>query len=53
MSKPCCRPSRAAIKEQRAHKKPQEQALRHQQRQDGLIPHAPAPLPNCCSAYAT
>jgi len=53
MSKPCCRPSRAAIKEQRAHKKQQEQALRHQQRQDGLLPHAPAPLPNGCSAYAT
>lgn len=53
MSKPCRRPSRATIKEQRAHKKQQEQALRQQQRQDGLIPRAPAPLPNCCSADAT
>ena len=53
MSKPCHRPSRAAIKKQRADKKQQEQALRTQQRQDGLIPHAPAPLPNGCSAYAT
>ncbi|WP_157817397.1 transposase family protein [Candidatus Thiodictyon syntrophicum] len=53
MSKPCRRLSRAAIKEQRAHKKQQEQALRQQQRQDGLIPRVPAPLPNRCSAYAT
>jgi hypothetical protein len=43
MSKPCRRPSRAAIKEQRAHKKQQEQALREEQRQAGLIPQAPAP----------
>jgi hypothetical protein len=53
MSKPCRRPTRAAIKEQRAHKKQQEQALRTQQRQDGLVPRRPAPLPNGCSAYAT
>jgi hypothetical protein len=32
-----------AIKAQRAHKKQQEQALREQQRQAGLIPHASAP----------
>ena len=30
-----------------------EQALREQQRQAGLIPHAPAPLPNHGSAYAS
>jgi hypothetical protein len=53
MSKPCRRPQRAAIKELRSHKKQQEQALRKQQRQDGLIPRAPAPLPNRCSAYAS
>jgi hypothetical protein len=53
MSKPCRRPSRAAIKQQRAYKKQQEQALRTQQRQDGLVPRRPAPLPNGCSTYAT
>ncbi len=53
MSKPCRRPSRAAIKEQRSHKKQQAQALREQQRQAGLIPRAPAPVPNGGSADAT
>ena len=53
MSKPCRCPQRAAIKEQRAHKKQQEQALRKEQREAGLIPRRPAPLPNRCSAYAT
>lgn len=53
MSKPCRRPQRAAIQAQCAHKKQREQALGAQRRADGLLPRAPAPLPNTCSAYAT
>jgi len=52
MSKPCRRPSRAELKEQRSHKRRQEKALREQQRRDGLLPRTPPPLPNTCSAYA-
>jgi len=53
MSKPCRRPSRAEIKEQRSHKRQQEQALRAQQRRDGRLPRTPPPLPNATSTYAS
>ena len=52
MSKPCRRASRAQIKALRVHKKQQEQALREQQRQAGLLPRTPPPLPNTGSTYA-
>ena len=53
MSKPCRRPSRAELKEQRSHKRQQEKALREQQRRDGLFPRTPPPLPNTTSTYAS
>jgi hypothetical protein len=53
MSKPCRRPSRAAIKEQRSHQRQQEQALRAQQRRDGLFARTPPPVPNATSTYAS
>ena len=53
MSKPCRRPSRAELKEQRSHKRQQEKALREQQRRDGLFPRTPPPLPNTTSTCAS
>ena len=53
MSKPCRRPQRAEIKAQWAEKKQQEKALGERRCQAGLVPRAPAPLPNACSAYAS
>ena len=53
MSKPCRRPSRAELKEQRSHKRQQEKALREQQRRDGLLPRTPPPLPNTTSTCAS
>ncbi len=53
MSKPCRRPSRTAIKEQRAQKKQQELALNERRRRAGLLPHRPAPRPNRGTINAT
>ena len=53
MSKPCQRPQQAEIQALRAHKRQQERALREQQRQAGLLPRTPPPLPNTCSTYAS
>lgn len=52
MSKPSQRPNREAIKEQRRHKKQQENALRERQKAEGLIPRRMPALPNTCSSYA-
>jgi hypothetical protein len=53
MSKPCRRPSRELIKEQRREKRQQEKTLRQSQIREGLFPRTPRALPNACSAYAT
>ncbi len=53
MSKPCRRPTRAAIKKLRSEKKQQEKALNAKLRASGQVPHSPTPLPNSCSALAT
>ena len=53
MSKPCLRPTRAAIKELRSEKKRQEKALNAKLRATGQVPHSPAALPNRCSTLAT
>jgi hypothetical protein len=53
MSKPCRRPTRAAIKELRSEKKRQEKALNAKLRATGQVPHSPASLPNRCSTFAT
>jgi hypothetical protein len=53
MSQPCRRPTLADIQEQRRQKKQQEKALNAKLRALGTVPHAPATLPNGCSAFAT
>jgi hypothetical protein len=53
MSKPCRRPTRAAIKELRSAKKQQEKALNTKQRASGPFPSVPVPLPNRCSTFTT
>lgn len=53
MSKPCRRPTRAAIKDLRSTKKQQEKALNLKLSATGQVPHAPLSLPNRCSAFAT
>ena len=53
MSQPCRRPTLADIQEQRRQKKQQEKALKAKLRALGTVPHAPATLPNGCSAFAT
>jgi hypothetical protein len=53
MSKPCRRPTRAAIKGLRCQKKQQEKALNAKLRAAGQVPHATPSLPNRCSAFAT
>ena len=53
MSKPCRRPTRAAIKKLRSEKKQQEKALNAKLRASGQVPHSPASLPNRCSTFAT
>jgi hypothetical protein len=53
MNQPCRRPTLANIQEQRRQKKQQEKALNAKLRALGTVPHAPATLPNGCSAFAT
>jgi hypothetical protein len=53
MSKPCRRPTRAAIKDLRSTKKQQEKALNLKLSATGPLPNAPVPLPNRCSTFTT
>jgi len=53
MSKPCRRPTRAAIKGLRSTKKQQEKALNLKLSATGPLPNAPVPLPNRCSTFTT
>jgi hypothetical protein len=53
MSKPCRRPTRAALKELRSEKKRQEKVLNAKRRASGQVLHSPTSLPNRCSAFAT
>ncbi|MEF8747594.1 MAG: transposase family protein [Candidatus Accumulibacter propinquus] len=53
MSKPCRRPTRAGLREERGNKRRQEKALNAKRCAMGQRPPAPAPLPNRCSTFAT
>jgi hypothetical protein len=53
MSKPCRRPTRAAIKDLRSTKKQQEKALNLKLSATGALPKAPLSLPNRCSPFTT
>ena len=53
MSKPCRRPTRAALKKLRSTKKQQEKALNAKLSATGALPSAGVSLPNRCSTFAT